>query len=555
MKVPTPDLVIKVAAEPWEFEQIHRLNYRTFVEEIPQHAPNPEGRLVDRFHAENLYIVAFQGRTLAAMMALRHRRPFSLDAKLPNLDAHLPEGRKPIEVRLLAVIPEFRKTTLFVDLFEYAVRRCLDDGYDIAIISGTTRQAKLYRHLGFTPFGPLVGTPEAPYQPMYLTCEAFALTIGRSAAFREKFAATRVLPRPLNLLPGPVLTAPEVEAAMAGPAISHRCPAFLEQMAALRSALCASTGARDVQILPGSGSLGTAVIAAQLALQPGTGLVLSNGEFGERLAAEARRAGLRFDWLRLRWGDVFDLEQVKAFVARVPRGGWVWCVHHETSTGVLNPLDALKTLAVDHGLHLCVDCISSLGAVPVDLRGVHLATATSGKGLGAFPGLALVFHDYAPRSEPDRVPGYLDLGHWAEHGSAAHTSSSNLVSALAVAVRLATPERLTRIAENGAWLRAALLSRGYTLVAPEFAACPAVITLAFDEEARAAMLGEELEKRGFWLNFRSSHLRARHWIQLALLGNPARPDLERFLHALHVVDAPARPAPTAVDHHAPPHQV
>jgi aspartate aminotransferase-like enzyme/GNAT superfamily N-acetyltransferase len=543
MKATPTDLIIKVATAAWEFELIHRLNYQTFVEEIPQHAPNPEGRLVDRFHAENRYIIALQDRTLAGMLALRHHRPFSLDAKLPDLDSLLPAGRKPIEVRLLAVTPEFRKSTLFVDLFDFAVRQCLEDGFDLALISGTTRQLKLYRHLGFTPFGPLVGTTAAPYQPMYLTCEAFGQTIRRSAAFREKFSTTRETPQPINLLPGPVLTSPEVDAALAGPAISHRGPVFLAQLGRLRASLCGFTGARDVQILPGSGSLGTAIVAAQLSLLSTPGLVLSNGEFGERLAAEARRAHLEFDWLQIRWGDVFDLEQVRTRAARLPRGGWIWCVHHETSTGVLNPLDALRALATERGLRLCVDCMSSLGAVPVDLRGVFLAAASSGKGLGGFPGLALVFHDYPPRPEPDRLPGYLDLGHWAAHDSAAHTSSSNLVAALAVAVRQATPERMQRIAANGDWLRTTLQSRGHAIVAPADAACPAVITLALDANSSAAALGEELERRGFWLNFRSSHLRARQWLQVCLLGDPPRAALERFVAALPPAAPPTPPHP------------
>ena len=92
MKAPNLDLRIKVATEAWEFEQIHQLNYRTFVEEIPQHAPNPEGRLVDRFHAENRYVIVLHGRELVGMVAIRHQRPFSLDSKVPNLDAHLPAG-------------------------------------------------------------------------------------------------------------------------------------------------------------------------------------------------------------------------------------------------------------------------------------------------------------------------------------------------------------------------------------------------------------------------------------------------------------------------------
>jgi GNAT superfamily N-acetyltransferase len=292
MKAPNLDLRIKVATEEWEFEQIHQLNYRTFVEEIPQHAPNPEGRLVDRFHAENRYVIALHERELVGMVAIRHQRPFSLDSKVPNLDAHLPAGRRPIEARLLAIIPEYRKTAVFVLLFEYLVRHCVEEGFDIAVMSGTTRQLKLYRHLGATPFGPLVGTAGAQYQPMYLTCEAFGQAAEKTAAFRDVFVSERAPGRPLNLLPGPVLTAPEVDAAFAAPAISHRSPAFLDQLSTVRMKLCDLTGARDVQVLPGSGSLGNAVVAAQLALRATTGLILSNGEFGERLAAEARRAGL-----------------------------------------------------------------------------------------------------------------------------------------------------------------------------------------------------------------------------------------------------------------------
>ena len=136
-------------------------------------------------------------------------------------------------------------------------------------------------------------------------------------------------------------------------------------------------------------------------------------------------------------------------------------------------LAELKALASQLGLHLCCDCISSIGALPVDLRGVYLGTTASGKGLGSYPGLSMVFHDYQPRPADDRLPGYLDLGHWATHQSVPHTHSSNLVFALAEAVRRATPERMAQIAENAAWLRRELRTRGFALVAPEAVASPA----------------------------------------------------------------------------------
>src|SRR5687767_6397184 len=97
---PAP-LRYKVASEPAEFEQIHRLNYQTFVEEIPQHPPNPERCLVDRFHPENTYLIVLAGEALVGMLAMRDQRPFSLDAKLPVLDSYLPPHRSVCELRLL----------------------------------------------------------------------------------------------------------------------------------------------------------------------------------------------------------------------------------------------------------------------------------------------------------------------------------------------------------------------------------------------------------------------------------------------------------------------
>lgn len=88
----TSALQFKIATEDWEFEQIHELNYRTFVEEIPQHQPAEQPRLVDKFHEENTYLICVAGNRVVGMLAARGRRPFSLDQKLANLDSFLPPG-------------------------------------------------------------------------------------------------------------------------------------------------------------------------------------------------------------------------------------------------------------------------------------------------------------------------------------------------------------------------------------------------------------------------------------------------------------------------------
>lgn len=170
---PLSSLTFKLADQPTELEQIHQLNYLAFVEEIPQHAPNPIHRLVDKFHSENTYVIGQDGEQVVAMLALRDQRPFSLDQKLPDLDSYLPPHQVVGELRLLYILPPYRNRSTFRHLVETAAYYVVAKGWDIAVISGTTRQLRLYKNLGFIPFGPLLGEPEAQFQPMYWTVTTF----------------------------------------------------------------------------------------------------------------------------------------------------------------------------------------------------------------------------------------------------------------------------------------------------------------------------------------------------------------------------------------------
>jgi hypothetical protein len=190
-------LQFKVATEDWEFAQIHHLNYATFVEEIPQHAMNPDRALIDKFHRENTYIISLYRNQVVGMIAVRAKRPFSLDMKLPNLDSYLPPGRSLCEIRLLAIDKKHRNGLVFWGLGKQLAEHCLRQGYDLALISGTVRQQKLYKHLGFVPFGPLVGSHDAPFQPMYLSFESFRR---RARMFRRALGRESIAPELQELI-------------------------------------------------------------------------------------------------------------------------------------------------------------------------------------------------------------------------------------------------------------------------------------------------------------------------------------------------------------------
>src|SRR5438552_9842020 len=243
-------LRFKLATEDWEFEQVHELNYRTFVEEIPQHSQSSSRRLVDKFHHENTYAICRAEDRIVGMVAVRGTRPFSLDQKLPNLDSHLPPGHRVCEVRLLSVEKEYRTGQVFCGLVGLVLQYCEEMGYTMAIISGTVRQQKLYRHLGFVPFGPLVGNADAPFQPMYLTHELFE---ENARSLLQLVTTPRV--SLTNFLPGPVEVHPDVQEAFARMPVSHRAVAFDSEFQATKKMLCGMTSARQVEIFLGSGTL------------------------------------------------------------------------------------------------------------------------------------------------------------------------------------------------------------------------------------------------------------------------------------------------------------
>jgi aspartate aminotransferase-like enzyme len=553
-------LTFKSATEDWEFEQIHRLNYKTFVEEIPQHQPSATQRLVDKFHAENTYLICLQNRKLVGMLAVRSNRPFSLDQKLPDLDVHLPRGRTICEIRLLALEKRFRGARggqILQGILALLWQHGVEKGYDLAVISGTTKQFRLYQHLGFVPFGPTVGTGEAQFQPMYVTIETFEVT---AREFLRSSPARSFQPSAVNFLPGPVTIRREVRRAFEQAPESHRGDSFKKDFQSARQILCELVRAKNVGLFMGSGTLANDVIAAQLSMLGGSGLILSNGEFGERLIDQARRFNLKFDTLKFEWGQPVDLAMVEkkyfagsnsgksSIVNRKSSINWLWCTHCETSTGLLVDLPKLKELCARHGTKLCLDGISTIGTMAVDLSGVYLASGSSGKGLRAYPGLSMVFYHHDTPAAADRLPRYLDLGFSAQHEGTPFTFSSNLLHALHAAVKRVNWERrFADTAEWSAWLRGKLAEMGFNLIGHGNGALvsPAVITLALPPEMNSTKTGEAMQQAGYLLSYNSEYLRRKNWIQVCFMGECTRDKVVALSNALNRVCVHHRIVPSA----------
>jgi len=291
---------------------------------------------------------------------------------------------------------------------------------------------------------------------MYLTWDAFEMRFGDLIERAERKAEVA------KFLPGPVHLSKAVTEALARKPFSHRSVAFDELHARVKVRLMNLTGARDVSILQGSGTLANDVIGAQLSLLGGRGLVLTNGEFGWRLVDHAERFGLDFGIHQVDWGKTFELEEIERLISEEPID-WLWIVHCETSTGVLNDHAGLSGLSKRYDFKLSMDCVSSVGAVEVDLADTYLASGVSGKALAAPPGLALVFTGDGFSPIKGRLPRYLDLSSY--RCGVPFTLSSNVLAALDVALDQVDSERQKNIAVEMARFRTQLAEAGLDVIA------------------------------------------------------------------------------------------
>jgi predicted N-acetyltransferase YhbS len=157
--------LLKRAETAEEIEQIHRLNYRTFVEEIPQHASDEQDRLVDKFHHKNTYFVAVCDQCVVGMISVHDQPPFSVASRLPDPAILERSDRTRMEVRLLAVEPAHRGGPLMIGLLWMALDYALER-YDEVYISGVTQRVPMYERLGFRPLGPAIADGAAAFVPM-----------------------------------------------------------------------------------------------------------------------------------------------------------------------------------------------------------------------------------------------------------------------------------------------------------------------------------------------------------------------------------------------------
>jgi 2-aminoethylphosphonate-pyruvate transaminase len=314
------------------------------------------------------------------------------------------------------------------------------------------------------------------------------------------------------LNPGPANTSRSVRDALVMPDLCHREAEFFEMMRECRQRLARAAGCdeRFVAVLfTGSGTAAVEAAVCSAIPRDRALLVVNNGVYGDRLARIARVHGIPAEVLTYDITTPVAPADVEAALRARPDLSHVAVVHHETTTGLLNPVMDVARVAARAGRRVLIDAMSSLFGerLDVDADGVDFVMASANQCLQSVPGIAFVL---GRRSALDALAGqpprsvYLDLhAHYAiqERDNTPFTPAVQVLHAMRQALIELEGEgvanRIARYAENARVLRQGMAALGFDILVPEPARSSILTTFRLLPGLAYDPLHDAMKRRGY----------------------------------------------------------
>jgi len=314
------------------------------------------------------------------------------------------------------------------------------------------------------------------------------------------------------LNPGPANTSPRVRQALLTPDLCHREPEFFEVMRECRRRLVellGVAGAFDAVLFTGSGTAAVEAALASVVPRERGLLVVNNGVYGDRMLRIARAHGIPAEALTYDFTTPVAPADVTRVLRAHPKISHVAVVHHETTTGLLNPVETVADAAAAQGRRVIVDAMSSLFGEPLDVsrEGIDVVTASANKCLQGIPGVSFVLARRtalaALKGRPPRSV-YLDLhNHWAtqEQDNTPFTPAVQVLHAMREALVELGEEgvaaRIARYAENARVLRRGMAALGFSILVPEGARASILTTFRLTPGLAYEPLHDAMKRRGY----------------------------------------------------------
>lgn len=296
---------------------------------------------------------------------------------------------------------------------------------------------------------------------------------------------------PILLTPGPLTTSMTVRQAMLRD-WGSRDPAFIAMNRSVRERLPKLAGAEGTHVcvpVQGSGTFAVEATIGTLVPRDGKLLVLINGAYGVRMKTIAEVMGRAVESLDWAEDEPVDPSALDRRLAGDPEVSHVSVVHCETTSGILNPVEAVAEVVARRGRALLIDAMSAFGALPIDAKTTPFAAlmASSNKCLEGAPGMgfALIRRGALEAAEGNALSLSLDLyAQWRGFEANAQwrfTPPTHVVAAFAQALDEHEAEggvvgRGARYADNHRLLVDGMEAMGFRCLLPRALQAPIIVT-------------------------------------------------------------------------------
>lgn len=354
--------------------------------------------------------------------------------------------------------------------------------------------------------------------------------------------------RNILLNPGPATTTDSVKYAQVIPDICPREKEFGRIMESISKDLVKIVHGNNEYICILFGGSGTAAIDAVLnsVVPPGKKiLVINNGAYGKRQVEIVQAYGLDYVELKFDWEELPDLNQVEEQLKKDNKIACVSMVHHETTTGLLNPVRETGTLAHQYGKVFIVDTISSFAGMHLDINefNIDFLMSTSNKCIQGMAGVCFII---CKHSELDRIKGYprrsyyLSLydqyAYFKDHYQMRFTPPVQTIYALRQAIDEFLAEgaenRYARYTKNWQTLRKGVAELGFKILTEAENESHILITLLYPEDKNFNfdLLHDKCYTEGFTIY--PGKVGKINSFRLANMGAIDHQDIQRFLKVL-----------------------
>ena len=227
--------------------------------------------------------------------------------------------------------------------------------------------------------------------------------------------------RNILLNPGPATTTDSVKKSLMVPDICPREKEFgdltqnvLKKIARVVNGETSHTAI----ILTGSGTAGVEAALSSVVSTQGKILILDNGAYGKRAETIIKSYNIPHTTHKLVWGDYPDVDSIEKILKNDRELTHFFFVHHETTTGMLNPMGEFLNLCQKYEIDSIVDAMSSYAGLPIDLQKepIDYLISSSNKCIQGMAGTSFVIANKDKLAKTEKIsPRNLYLNLWGNH--------------------------------------------------------------------------------------------------------------------------------------------